>query len=131
MCPPPCDLPAAPGRRRLDPRLYQIAVLAGLLAYGMARLEFEIAPGRVLAILAAALAAQLACTRLWRLPAFEPRSALISGLSLCLLLRTPSPLVGVAAGLLAVGSKFVLRVRGKHIFNPTNVALVALMLCGG
>jgi len=152
MCPLPCAFPAAPGRcahstvaaspgragtahatpaRRLDPRLYQIAVLAGLLAYGMIRLEFEIGPARVLAILAAALATQLACTWFWRLPAFEPRSALISGLSLCLLLRTSSPLLVLAAPAIAVASKFAVRVRGKHIFNPTNLALVALMMCGG
>ena len=118
-------------RPALDPRLYQIAVLAGLLAYGMVRLEFEIGPGRVFAILAAALATQLACTRIWRLPAFEPKSALISGLSLCLLLRTHSPLLVLAAPAIAVASKFAVRVRGKHIFNPTNLALVAVMMCGG
>jgi Na+-transporting NADH:ubiquinone oxidoreductase subunit NqrB len=29
---------------------------------------------------------------------------------------------------IAVGSKFVIRVHGKHIFNPTNGAIVAMML---
>jgi Na+-transporting NADH:ubiquinone oxidoreductase subunit NqrB len=32
---------------------------------------------------------------------------------------------------LAIGSKFVLRVRGKHVFNPTNFALVAMILLTG
>ena len=31
------------------------------------------------------------------------------------------------AACIAIGSKFLLRVRGKHIFNPANVALVTLM----
>ncbi len=114
----------------LDPRLYQIGALAGLLAYGLLRLELEVRPGRAALILATVLAAQYGATRLWRLPAFDPRSALISGLSLCLLLRTHSPFVAGAAGLLAVGSKFVLRVRSKHVFNPTNFAIVALLLTG-
>ena len=85
----PGRLPALRGRLR-DPRLYQIAVLASLLAYGVLWLDFEVRPGRALVLLATALGAQYACTRLWRLPAFDPKSALISGLSLCLLLRTGS-----------------------------------------
>jgi Na+-transporting NADH:ubiquinone oxidoreductase subunit NqrB len=36
----------------------------------------------------------------------------------------------VAAAVLAVGSKFALRVRGKHVFNPTNLAIVALLATG-
>src|SRR6267142_514028 len=113
-----------------DPRLYQIAVLLGLLVYGVMRLDFEIAPGAALAILLSALVTQLACTRLAGLPAFEPKSALISGLSLCLLLRTPSAPLALLAPAIAVASKFALRWRGKHLCNPTNIALVALLLLG-
>ena len=127
-------LAAAPPRpwkpAPLDPRLYQIGALAGLLAFGLLRLDLEVRPGYAALILVTVLAAQYGGTRLGGLPVFDPRSALISGLSLCLLLRTPSPLVVVAAGLLAVGSKFVLRVRGKHVFNPTNFAIVVLLATG-
>ncbi len=114
-----------------DPRLYQILVLACLLAYGVVRLDFEIGAGRALLLLGTALLTQLACTRLWRLPAFDPKSALISGLSLCLLLRTGSAALAVLAAAVAIASKFALRVRGKHVFNPTNLGLVALMLATG
>lgn len=111
-----------------DPRLYQILVLASLLVYGMTRLDFEIRPGRAWVLLGTCLLAQWACTRLWKLPAFDPRSALISGLSLCLLLRTGPTALAVAAAGVTIASKFVLRVRSKHLFNPTNFGLVALML---
>jgi enediyne biosynthesis protein E5 len=114
-----------------DPRIYQILVLACLLVYGVVRLDFEIGAGRALLLLGTALLAQLACTRLWRLPAFDPKSALISGLSLCLLLRTSSALLAALAAAVAIGSKFVLRVHGKHLFNPTNFGIVALMLATG
>lgn len=114
-----------------DPRLYQILVLASLLIYGVTRLDLEIRPGRAFALLGAALLTQWACTRLWRLPAFDPRSALISGLSLCLLLRTNSAALAVSAAVVTIASKFVLRVRGKHVFNPTNFGIVALMLATG
>ena len=116
---------------RLDPRLYQIAVLSLLLAYGMVWLDLEIDPGRALAILAAAVLTQLAGTVLGGLPRFDPKSALISALSLCLLLRTNDAWLAVLTGVVAVASKFVLRVHGKHVFNPTNVALVVMMAATG
>src|SRR5262245_53907777 len=126
------DAVAHSGRwRQLDPRLYQIAVLASLLLYGMAHLGFDVSPGRAVAILAAALATQLACTTLAARPTFDPRSALISGLSLCLLLRTNDPGLAVLAAVVAVASKFLLRVGNKHVFNPTNFAIVAMMLATG
>jgi enediyne biosynthesis protein E5 len=115
-------------RSRFDPRLYQIAVLASLLAYGATQLHFEIRPASATAILAGVLATQYVCTRLWRLPAYDPKSAVISGLSLCLLLRTNDLLIAVVAAVLAIASKFVVRVRGKHLFNPTNFAIVALLI---
>jgi Na+-transporting NADH:ubiquinone oxidoreductase subunit NqrB len=114
--------------RLRDPRLYQIAVLSCLLAYGVLCLDFEIRPARALLLLGTALATQYACTRLWRLPAYDPKSALISGLSLCLLLRTGSPWVAAAVAVATIASKFVLRVGGKHIFNPTNFGIVAALL---
>ena len=110
-----------------DPRHYQIATLASLLGYGMVALDFEIAAGRAVAILSTALLTQHVCTKLWRLPSFDPRSALISGLSLCLLLRTNFLSLALLAAVLGVSSKFLLRLNGKHVFNPTNFAIVVLM----
>jgi Na+-transporting NADH:ubiquinone oxidoreductase subunit NqrB len=118
-----------PGLR--DPRLYQILTLSSLLVYGVTRLDLEVRPGRALLLLATALLTQHACTRAWRLPAFDPRSALISGLSLCLLLRSNSTVLALLAAAVTIGSKFILRVRGKHVFNPTNFGIVALMLATG
>ena len=114
-----------------DPRLYQILVLSCLLVYGVVRLDLEIRAPMAAALLATALLTQYACTRLWRLPAFDPKSALISGLSLCLLLRTNSVLLAVAAAAVTIGSKFLIRWRGKHLFNPTNFGIVFLMLATG
>lgn len=116
---------------RLDPRLYQISILAALLAYGVFALDFEIDAGRAAVLLGTALFTQYACTRVWRLPKCDPRSALISGLSLCLLLRTNSVELAVAAAVITIASKFILRVNGKHIFNPTNFGIVAMIALTG
>src|SRR6185436_21077694 len=88
--------------RRWDPRLYQIAVLTGLLVYGVGWLDFEIGVPRAIVIIATALATQYLCTRLGKLPAYDPRSALISALSLCLLLRTNSLLLAMVTASIAI-----------------------------
>ncbi len=129
------EVTSRPGRGRPigphDPRLYQIAVLAALLLYGMVWLDFGVSPDRALVILGAALAAQYVCGRTWGLSRFDPKSALISGLSLCLLCRANEPLLAILTATAAIVSKFALRWRGKHVFNPTNFGLVAMMLVTG
>jgi Na+-translocating ferredoxin:NAD+ oxidoreductase RnfD subunit len=114
--------------RPADPRYYQIAVLTTLLSIGVLVLDFGIRWQNATAILLTAQAVQFIGTRLARLPRFDPMSALITSLSLTLLLRTDVIALAVAAAAIAIGSKFLIRVRGKHVFNPANVALVALML---
>lgn len=52
------------------------------------------------------------------------KSAAITSLGLCLLLRGNSPLTMLLAGALAIASKGCLRWRGKHIFNPANFGLM-------
>jgi hypothetical protein len=112
-----------------DPRHGQIATLASLLVYGLGWLQFDLGLPQVAVTLAAAVGTQRlgdAWTGApWRSGA---KSALISGLSLCLLLRTDALWLAALAAAIAVGSKFVIRVRGKHVFNPTNGALIALLL---
>ncbi len=111
-----------------DPRYYQIVVLGVLLVYGITVLDFGIRWQNALAIIATAQAVQLAGTWYASLPRFDPLSPLITSLSLTLLLRTDDAMLAAAAAGLAIGSKFVLRIRGKHIFNPANFALIAMML---
>lgn len=112
--------------RRIDPRLWQIGALALLLGYGIFVLRFDVSLWRVALILGAAMATQALCSRLWKLR-FDPRSAAISALSLSLLLRSDSILIVLAGAAIAIASKFVIRIRGKHVFNPTDFAIVVLL----
>jgi len=122
---------SVPASRRPDPRLFQIATLGGLLGYGVLWLGLDVDPWTAAIILATVLAAQLVATRVTGRGRFDPRSALISGLSLCLLLRTNSPELAALAAAVAIASKFLVRVGDKHVFNPTNGALVLMMLLTG
>ena len=110
-----------------DPRLYQIAVLASLLVYGMAGLDFEITITRAALLLLTVLATQAVGDRIEGRPP-NLRSALISGLSFCLLLRTNRADLAFLAAVITIAAKFVFRFRGKHIFNPTNGGIVAMLL---
>jgi hypothetical protein len=133
------------GGRGLDPRDYQVAALTTLLVLGKLAFGFDVSWLQVGVTLTSALAWQWLATCMgWPStgaastspPPFEWKSALISGLSLCLLLRTRIQIWAAVAGIVAVGSKFVLRVpradgRGtKHLLNPTNGAIVLLLLSG-
>ena len=113
-----------------DPRLYQIASLSTLLLYGLFWLHFDISIWQVAITLGVAQLTQYAGTRYFNLPSFDPKSALISSLSLCLLLRTNDLLVAGCAALIAIASKFVIRWNNKHVFNPTNLALVVILTSG-
>ena len=119
-----------PQLRLRDARLYQIATLASLLAYGMGWLAFDVGGIQVAATIATALAAQAVFDLAEGRPAtaINVKSALISGLSLCLLLRTNDVGLAVVAAFVAIAGKFLVRVGGKHVFNPTNGGLVAMML---
>jgi Na+-transporting NADH:ubiquinone oxidoreductase subunit NqrB len=111
-----------------DARHYQIAALATLLAYNIGWIDFGAQPLSGALAVGACLLTQALCTRWLKLPGFDPRSPLITGLSLSLLLRAEEPWLHALAGLIAIGSKFVLRVHGKHIWNPAGFAIVVLLL---
>lgn len=113
---------------RTDPRWYQITVLASLIAWGTGTLGFGIHWQNALAILVTAQAVQWLASRSIGLPRFDPLSAGVTSLSLTLLLRTNAVELACLAAIIAIGSKFVVRVRGKHVFNPANIALATLML---
>ena len=110
-----------------DPRHYQIATLSALLAFGVTTRAFDISPLQIAAILVTALSVQFLGSFMTAVR-FEPRSALITTLSLSLLLRADALAPLMIAAALAIGSKFTLRLYGKHVFNPANIGIVALLI---
>ena len=135
-----------------DSRDYQILFLCSFLLLGIATRDWTIHPEFVAMIILACLLIQLVIVGLnrWRwmspdinLRLVEPfsevetsqpgfdfsslKSALITGLGLCLLLRANHfPTFLLAAGL-AIASKFIFRIRGKHFFNPANFGIIAAL----
>jgi Na+-transporting NADH:ubiquinone oxidoreductase subunit NqrB len=114
----------------MDARYYQIATLASLLVWGLIGLRFDVRWDVVSVMAVAALATQYLASRAVGLR-FDPKSAIISILSLCLLLRTNNLSLAAAAAVLTIGSKFLLRLDGRHVFNPTNFGIAATMAATG
>jgi Na+-transporting NADH:ubiquinone oxidoreductase subunit NqrB len=107
-----------------DPRLLQIAFLTLLLIGGAALRDFDLHANQIVLTFAAALAAQGLLGRVTRQKPISWRSALITSLSLSLLLRADNLWVHPIAAALAIASKFALRTCGKHLFNPANSGVI-------
>jgi len=113
-----------------DPRNYQISVLSSLILLGLFHYSFHLPWWHVVGCIGATLTTQAFADRMIKRP-FDPRSPLISALSLTLLLRTGSITLSIAAGVIAVASKYLIRFQGKHIFNPANFGLVIMSFLYG
>jgi Na+-transporting NADH:ubiquinone oxidoreductase subunit NqrB len=120
-----------PARLWSDPRHYQIAALAILLVINFTSIDFGARPLASVLAISSAVAMQVACSLFFRLPHIDLRSPLITGLSLSLLLRADEPWLHAAAAIIAIGSKFVLRIDDKHIWNPAGFAIVVLLASSG
>jgi enediyne biosynthesis protein E5 len=116
----PCNL-------RFDPRYGQMAAQTTLLLIELVWLDFGPSPLQAAAYIVAALLMEAAHAQ-WSNTAQNWKSAASTGLSLSLLLRTHNPLLWVAASVIAMGSKYLIRSNGKHLFNPSAFAIVVLLL---
>jgi len=116
----------APASRMPDARYFQIGALSSLLLINFWRIDFGANPLASAVAIGSALVTQLICARLFGAPV-DLRSPLITGLSLSLLLRADALWLYGVAGAIAISSKFVLRLNGKHIFNPAGLAIVILL----
>jgi enediyne biosynthesis protein E5 len=111
-----------------DPRLFQIFALGILLAAGAWLRDFSLRPAQIALTFAAALATQRLTWRFYPPAARSYRSAIITALSLTLLLRAHNLLVHPLAAAVAISSKSLIRVRGKHLFNPATLGIVAALV---
>ena len=119
--------------RRVDPRLWVLANNTILLVVGMELAGLQRDPVQVASTLALALATELVCARISRKhPRFDLRdraiSACAAAISTLVLLRSDRPWFHAAIASAAILSKYVIvDERGRHVFNPTNVAIVGAL----
>ncbi len=114
--------------RRTDARVYQILFLATLLSIGALARDFSLQPAQIALTFAAGLGTQAACARAVHLQRIGYLSAVITCFGLSILLRADGLWLHPLAAVLAIGSKFVLRVAGKHVFNPASFGVIGALL---
>jgi Na+-transporting NADH:ubiquinone oxidoreductase subunit NqrB len=116
--------------KRLDPR-YLIAFLITLVLV-LGQLRYHIIGGydRLAVALLACVATEAALSLFARGRIVNLQSAYISGISLTLLVKPQGGALWpfLLGGFLAIGSKYVLQYRDNHLWNPSNFAIVALLL---
>ena len=107
-----------------DPRYFQILFLGSFLLYGILELSWDITWEKVVLILLSALVTQVLFALIYGKSLHSIKSALITALGLSLLLHVDQIWVGALAACLAISSKFLIRLKGKHIFNPANFGII-------
>ena len=118
-------------RNRLAPRLpadarvFQILFLASLLLLGVLARDFTLRPEQMALTFMAALATQALFMRALGLRHRGVLSAVVTAFGLSILLRADSLWVHPLAAALAIAAKFVVRVDGKHLYNPANLGVIA------
>ena len=129
MSAPPPSVPQAswkrffsPENRYLAPAFITCILLAGHLSFGI--LESYKKTG--IAIVAALLA-ELILGRIFTGKFPNLASAYISGISVGILLRSPAFWPYALCAAISIMSKYVLRIKGRHIWNPSNFGISAML----
>ncbi len=115
----------SPNPKHLIVGLITLILLVGEFRYGILGGYW-----RLVAALGTCIASELVFARLVPDRSASPVSAYISGVSLAILIKPQSNILWpfFLGGLLTIGSKYVLRYRGRHLWNPSNFGIGALLL---
>jgi hypothetical protein len=118
-------------RRRIDPRWFSSSLLTLILAVGQWRFQIlgdSYVPWAI--ALGTALVVEVVLYRLHSKGFPNLLSAYISGNSVAILLKPSGDALWpfAACAFLAISSKYVLRYRGRHLWNPTNFSVCLMLL---
>ncbi|NNE65640.1 MAG: hypothetical protein HKN33_03665 [Pyrinomonadaceae bacterium] len=109
--------------RLIMPLLITIILLVGQLFYGI--LESYV---MTLTAIGSAIAVELLLSRFLTGKFSFPASAYISGISVGILTRSPFLWPFALCAAISIASKYVLRLGGRHIWNPSNFGICMMLL---
>ena len=125
-----------------DPRLHVAAVIITIHVLGQVGLRFRVSVPQILAAILTCWMIEVAITFRQTRAFVWPASAMLTGSGVALILRvvgtppddpwtsTAGEIFAVVAGL-SLLSKYVIRYRGSHVFNPSNIGLVVAFIVLG
>jgi Na+-transporting NADH:ubiquinone oxidoreductase subunit NqrB len=116
---------------KTDGRHFQIVSQVFFLCYGILALGWNADYLKYLCAFSGSLAAQLLAIKYAGFPSHSIKSAIITSLGLSLLLKANSPWLFLFAALFAIGQKFLVKIKGKHLWNPANFGIVIVILLSG
>jgi enediyne biosynthesis protein E5 len=123
-----------------DARYFQILFQSIFLSYGIYFLHWKAEWWLYSTYFAVSIITQLAFEYFlgrkefvfWKRITFSLPSVIISSFGLSLLLKTNDIEIAALAAFISIASKFIIRINGKHIFNPSALGIVAtIFLTGG
>jgi Na+-transporting NADH:ubiquinone oxidoreductase subunit NqrB len=110
-------------KRYLAPILVTVVLLVGQLTFG-----FLESWSRTLLAITTAIGVELVLARLFTGAWPHLASSYISGISVGMLVRSPAIWPYALCSAISITSKYVLRVNGRHIWNPSNFGIVAMLV---
>ena len=125
-----------------DPRLHVAAVIITVHVLGQVTLGFRVSIPQILAAILTCAVMEVAITFRTAKAFVWPASAMLTGSGVALILRLVGQppnqpwdtngwyVFAVVAGL-SLATKYVIKYRGTHIFNPSNIGLVVAFLVLG
>ena len=125
-----------------DPRLHLAAVIVSIHVLGQTALGFQVSVVQILVAIVTCAVIEVTWTLNRTGSLVWPASAMLTGSGVALIFRVIGTnngdywswhgwyLFGLVAGL-SLLTKYVIRFRGSHVFNPSNVGLVAAFLVLG
>src|SRR5271165_5719545 len=131
MTAPLTSPPATPARwkqwisldnRYIAPIFITCILLVGHLSFGILE-SYQ----RTLLAIIVSIGTELALGRIFFHKWVHPASAYISGISVGILLRSPAFWPYALCAAVSIMSKYVLRIKGRHIWNPSNFGISAML----
>jgi enediyne biosynthesis protein E5 len=108
--------------RYVAPAFITLILIVGHLSYGILESYWRTALAIVTAIAVELIFGRLVYGK-WP----HPASAYITGISVGILVRSPAYWPYVVCSFLSVASKYVLRLRGRHLWNPSNFGISVMV----
>ena len=112
--------------RYVPPAFITLVLVVGHLSYGV----LESYP-KTFAAIGTAIAVEMLLGRIFTGKYPHPASAYITGISVGILVRSPAFWPYVLCAAISIASKYVLRVNGRHLWNPSNFGISALLFLAG
>ena len=110
-------------KRYLAPMLITMVLIAGQVTFG-----FLESWSRTALAISTAIGIELVLGRIFAGRWPHLASAYISGISVGMLIRSPAFWPYALCSAISITSKYVLRIQGRHLWNPSNFGIVAMLV---